>query len=36
MLTAELEEYISQIDYIVKKNYHQNSNYGYQFKNKID
>ncbi len=36
MLIAELEEFTSQIDYIVKKNYHQNSNYSYQFKNNND
>ncbi len=36
MLIVELEEFISPIDYIVKKNYLQNLNYGYQSKNKID
>ncbi len=33
MLTVELEESISLIDYIVKNNYHLNSNYSYLYKN---
>ena len=36
MLIVELEEYISQIDCIVKKSSLQNSNYGCQYKNKIE
>ncbi len=31
-LTAELEEFTSQIDFIQKKNCHPNSNFSYQFK----
>jgi hypothetical protein len=36
MPIVELEEFISPTDYIAKKNCLQNSNYGYQSKNKID
>jgi hypothetical protein len=33
MQIVELEEFIFQIDYIVKNNSHPNLNYSYQFKN---
>jgi hypothetical protein len=36
MQIAELEESISLIVYIAKKNYRLNSNYSYLFKNKLD
>jgi hypothetical protein len=36
MPIVELEEYIFQIDCIQKKNYHQNSNYSYLYKNSND
>jgi hypothetical protein len=36
MPIVELEEFTSQIDYIVKKNSHQNLNFSYQFRNNND